>query len=152
MVRPVVVWLALAIAALGASGCGRDTPELPSACTRGESEIARALERAPGRAALGDGTRLSTCLNRARSDAELQTVGLLWTRVADGLARDVGRSDVAALRLGYLVGAARRGARTTSGIHEELVRRLEQAAGLDGAPPAHRAAYRRGLAAGSAGG
>ena len=63
-------------------------------------------------------------------------------------SRRVPASDRAAVQLGYLVGASRRGAKHTSGIHDELVRRLEQAVGVGGAPAARRAAYRRGLVAG----
>jgi hypothetical protein len=97
---------------------------------------------------LGGGTRLSTCVERARTDAEIQAVGGLYTRAADDLAARIRTSDRAALRLGYLIGAARLGARRTSGIHEELVRRLEQTVGVDGPPTDRRAAFNRGLAAG----
>jgi hypothetical protein len=57
-------------------------------------------------------------------------------------------NDTAALELGYLIGAVRKGARTTNGIHAEIVRRLEQVTGLDGPSPRRRAAYGRGLRAG----
>jgi hypothetical protein len=92
---------------------------------------------------------LSTCIERARADAEIQTVGSIYTRVADELAARARASNGAALRLGYLIGAARRGARRTSGIHEELVRRLEQTVGLGGPAPARRPSFNRGLAAGA---
>jgi hypothetical protein len=98
--------------------------------------------------ALTDGTSLSECVDRARSDADLQNLGALYTQVADALAVQLPSSDRAALELGYLVGAARRGALHTNGIHEELVRRLEQADGVSGAPAARRATYERGVAAG----
>lgn len=52
------------------------------------------------------------------------------------------------MQLGYLVGAAEKGASKTQGIGLELSRRLEQAIGIGGAPPARRAAYRRGITAG----
>ena len=68
----------------------------------------------------------------------------------DALATEAPRSDAAALRLGYLVGATHRGAARTSGLHAELIRRLESSAGLEDAPAARRAAYARGLAAGRA--
>jgi hypothetical protein len=87
-------------------------------------------------------------VERARSDADIQTVGTVLTRTADVLGRAMDRSDEAALQLGYLIGAVRKGARHTSGIHEELVRRVEQAIGLDGPPAPRRAAFDRGLAAG----
>jgi hypothetical protein len=69
--------------------------------------------------------------------------------VADGLAARIPSSDRAAIRLGYLIGATRRGAERTNGIHAELVRRLEQSVGVDGPPAARRAAFERGLAAGA---
>ncbi len=60
----------------------------------------------------------------------------------------VARSDAAALQLGYLIAAARLGAQRTNGVGLELQRRLEQSVGLDGPPPARRAAFERGDAAG----
>jgi len=139
---------AAAVAALTAAGCGQDNRPLPTACISSAQAIVTALDRAPARVALSDGTPLSTCIERARSPADVQNVGALYTQVADGLATRVLASDRAAVQLGYLVGASRRGARHTSGIHDELVRRLEQAVGVGGAPAARRAAYRRGLVAG----
>ena len=110
--------------------------------------MARALQAAPGQVALRDGTKLSTCLRRADSDAELQEVGLSYTSVASRLVQEVPRSDAAALQLGYLVGAAQKGAAKTQGVGLELQRRLEQAIGIGGPPTARKAAYQRGLAAG----
>jgi hypothetical protein len=75
------------------------------------------------------------------------------TRAADHLAARARRDRAAAVALGYLVGAARRGAATTSGVHAELVRRLEQrAAFLEGSETPLRAALHRGLGAGQASG
>ena len=55
----------------------------------------------------------------------------------------------AALRLGYLVGAARRGAKRTAGIHAELQRHIERAAAaLDGAGARIAAALADGQRAG----
>ena len=152
MLRPAALGVSLAAVALAGSGCRTATPKLPRSCTRGPGTVLAALRAAPGHVALSDGTKLSTCVNRARADSEIQTIGLIWTQAADGLARDVKFSDASALRLGYLVGATARGASTTNGIHQELVRRLQQSAGLEGAPRAHRGAYRRGLASGRRGG
>ena len=60
----------------------------------------------------------------------------------------------AALRLGYLLGAAQRGADRTEGIHADLLRRLTVAAryapGREPAPAAFLAAYREGFDAGHA--
>jgi hypothetical protein len=60
------------------------------------------------------------------------------------------------LQLGYLLGAAQRGAERTEGIHAELIRRLSAAARYSPdsrpLPPAFLPAYRRGYDAGFAGG
>ena len=136
-------------AALAATGCARSTRPLPASCVEGSRPIATALTQAPGPVSLADGTRLSTCVERATTDADLQNLGALYTRVADRLRTRLHQRDDAAVQLGYLIGATRRGASRTNGIHVELVRRLEQTVGLDGAPATRRRAFRRGLAAGS---
>ena len=140
--------LVLASVVLGAAGCRSGEPKLPASCRDQPERIAAALRAAPGPVRLSDGTRLSTCLRRARADADLQNVGVSFTQVADALATRVARSDAAALQLGYLIAAARRGAERTNGVGLELQRRLEQTVGLDGPPPARRAAFERGRAAG----
>jgi len=134
--------------ALVAAGCGDEDRSLPAACASGPASAVRALGTAPGPVRLAGGTKLSSCVERARSDADIQTVGSVLTRTADTLAGAMNRSDQAALQLGYLIGAVRKGARHTSGIHQELVRRVEQAIGVDGPPARRRAAFDRGLAAG----
>jgi hypothetical protein len=144
---PVLALLTLA-AALAAAGCGADDRPLPSACATGPRPAVRALHTAPGPVRLAGGTKLSSCVERARSEADIQTVGAVFTRIADTLAGAMPRSDEAAVQLGYLIGAVRKGARHTNGIHDELVRRVEQAIGIGGAPPPRRAAFDRGLAAG----
>jgi hypothetical protein len=141
---------ALAVAAL--VGCGDDEDPLPAACTTGVRATVKALAAAPAQVRLDGDTRISTCVERARRDAEIQEVGAIFTRVADELAGALPGSDRAAVQLGYLIGAAREGGRNTSGIHEELIRRLEQTPGLDGAPPARRDAFRRGEKAGESSG
>jgi len=145
------VWRKLAVLAAAllatAAGCGDDEKDrLPLACDDSVPAIEEALRGAPGPARLDGGIKLSTCVERAHTAADIQTVGALYTATADALAPRAAASDVTALRLGYLVGAARRGASRTSGIHDELVRRLENAAGAGDRRPA----YRRGLAAGRA--
>jgi hypothetical protein len=142
--------LAMALLAAGAiaGGCGNDDRPLPAACTSGTRALAAALRSAPRPVALADGTKLSTCVARARSEADLQNVGAAFTRIADRLAAVMPASDDAALQLGYLIGATRRGARHTSGIHLELVRRLDQTVSLDGPPGPRQAAFRQGVAAG----
>jgi hypothetical protein len=136
--------LAGAAAALAAAGCGNDDRPLPAACVTGVKPVAQALARAPAAVRLSGDTRLSTCVERARSEADIQTVGIVFTREADHLATELPTSDRAALQLGYLIAAVRKGAAHTNGIHAELVRRIGQTAGIGGPPAARRAAYDTG--------
>lgn len=131
-----------------AAGCSQSEPAIPPACLEGQGAVTGALRGAPGAVSFADGTRLSACIERADSGAELQEVGTSYVGVASTLAEAVPRSDAAALQLGYLVGATRRGAANTNGTGIELLRRVEATIGIDGPPPARRAAYARGLAAG----
>jgi hypothetical protein len=148
---PRRIWAIAAVLAGGLAvlGCGNDDRPMPQSCVQGAGPITNALGRAPRPVRLVDGTPLSTCVERARSNGDLQNLGAVLTEVADALAVRAPKSDRAALELGYLVGATRRGAARTSGIHEELVRRLEQAAGPSGVPAARRPAYARGRSAGA---
>ncbi|MEA2389968.1 MAG: hypothetical protein QOK31_77 [Solirubrobacteraceae bacterium] len=141
------VALVLALGAV-AAGCGADHPPLSPACSEDAGKVLAALAAAPGEVRLADGTPLSRCVTEAASGSDVESIGLVFTDAADSLARRAGASDVAALRLGYLVGATARGAKRTGGVHVELVRRLQSVAPGDDAPAARRAAYGRGLAAG----
>ena len=120
-------WLAplLAAAALASAGCGSDRSPLSLLCTSSERPIARALQRAPGAVALSDGTRLSDCVARAREPGDLQDFGVVITRIADRLADRARHERGVAVQLGYLIGAAERGAAHSNGIDAELVHRLE---------------------------
>ena len=141
----------LACAALGLAACGDEKTTLSAGCTEGPQAIERALNAAPGRVALPDGTPLSHCVRDARSDAELQTVGLSLSAAADHLFARAEDGDAdAGLALGYLAGAARRGGARTNGVGLELVRRLELRAGrlMGEDATAVGAAVRRGLTAG----
>jgi hypothetical protein len=144
---------ALALA-LAATGCGgSDAPPVDASCTASPGAIERALARAPAPVTLDSGTRLSDCVAGARTDADLQNAGLVLTRAADHLADRAQRGDAgAALDLGYLVGAARRGAARTNGIHAELARRVESAARVlaNGRSANLAGALERGLRAGEA--
>jgi hypothetical protein len=148
MARPTVL-AACALLALGA--CGADEPPLDDACTESAGAIVRALGRAPAPVALGSGARLSDCVRNARSDSELQNAGIVLTQAADALAVRAEHGDArAAVALGYLVGATRRGAARSPGIHAELQRRVERAAAyVEGAAAT---ALRRGMRAGEASG
>jgi hypothetical protein len=103
--------------------------ELPQGCRAAEDALGAALAEAPGPVRLGE-TRLSGCLVKSSDPAEIQEVGAAYLAVAAELAGSATRrpEGAEALRLGYLVGAAHRGAARTQGIHSELVRRLEQEA------------------------
>jgi hypothetical protein len=139
---------ALTAIVLAGTGCGTGNPAFPRGCKQGARRVASALRAAPAPVRLDDGTRLSRCVLDARADADLQTVGTVYTQVADALAARLAGSDAAAVQLGYLTGAVRRGASGTNGTATELLRRVEQAPGLDGPPERRRAAYERGIAAG----
>jgi hypothetical protein len=143
----------LALSAVAAmAACGGTSNPLDESCLRSAGTIERALMRAPAPVRLPTGTRLSQCVANARSDSDLQNAGLVLTRAADDLSAAAKRGDAgAALRLGYLVGATRRGAARTAGIHAELQRRIERAAAfLDAAGPRVTAAVSRGRRAGEA--
>jgi hypothetical protein len=147
---------ALVLCALGgAAACGGDPPAQDPACIASTQAIEHALDRAPAPVTLDSGTRLSDCVAHAQSDADLQNTGLVLTRVADDLSSRAERGDArAALGLGYLVGAARRGAAHTNGIHAELQHRMESAARPlseeAGRSPSITRALARGLRAGEA--
>ena len=146
-VTPRAALLAVA-AGVALAGCSsEDRESLPAACRAAEPEVRAALASAPGRVEL-DGTPLSGCLVKSSEPAEIQDVGAAYLDVAAelGLAAAEHPEGEQALRLGYLVGAVRRGAEGTQGIHSELVRRLEQeAAGVAGSSDA----YERGARAGA---
>src|SRR5215210_3388183 len=129
--------LAVALLCLALAGCGEEDPPLDAGCTESPDVILRALRAVPGSVRLTSGTPLSQCVERAGSDAELQTVGVVLTHAAERLARQAEDGDArAALELGYLVGAVARGAEHTAGVHAELERRVGGAAAfLDAAGP-----------------
>jgi len=120
-------WLAplLAAVTLATTGCGSHHAPLSLLCTSGERPITRALQRAPGPVALADGTRVSDCVSRASDPGDLQDFGVVITRIADRLADRARHERGVAVQLGYLIGAAERGAAHSNGIDAELVHRLE---------------------------
>jgi hypothetical protein len=152
MTRRLAALLACAVPA--ASACGADEPPLAAACTQSSAAIERALQRAPVTVRLGDGTALSDCFTNARTDAALQSFGVIAVGAAEHLGVRARHGDArAAVQLGYLVGAARRGARRSSGIQAELARRVARAAAfVDDGGAAASAALARGMRAGEAGG
>jgi hypothetical protein len=150
MARRLAALVACPVLALAA--CAAEDPPLHPACTESPQAIEQALRDAPRAVTLAGGARLSDCVSDARTDADLQEAGIVLTGAADDLAHRAQQGDArAAMALGYLVGAARRGAARTAGIQAELQRRVEHAAAfLDEGGPAVATAVRRGMRAGEA--
>jgi len=140
------------------AGCGSTDGSTPVACLEGEGPYLRALDSAPDEVKLQGKTLISECLVENQKGGELATVGTALVGVETKLnaeARAEPGGD-ANLQLGYLLGAAERGASQTDGIHAELIRRLTSAARYspDNRPPsaAFLRVYREGFDAGQAGG
>jgi hypothetical protein len=149
----IAIVLTCLLAAL-ASGCGKQDDSTAAACLQGKEIYLAALAEAPRPVRLAEDTPISECLAENQSGGELATVGEAMVETATELnteARHV-PSSPAALQLGYLIGAAQRGADSTEGIHADLLRRLTVAAryapGREQLPPAFLAAYREGFDAG----
>jgi hypothetical protein len=142
--------IAIACAAIILAGCGADKSEsLPSACVQGPGAVMKALAKAPGAVALEGRTPISLCFNRGANSNDVQIVGTNLLSAAQQLGdRARGGDQQAALRLGYLVGAAQRGAKR-NGLGDEIVRRLEAETTVGAA---RQAAYNRGLRAGRSAG
>ena len=138
--------------ALAACGAQRATP-LDGAClSRPARDRARARPRARARdAAVGDAAvavRRQRAQRRRPAERGRRAHARRRRLAAPAQAGDA----AAALRLGYLVGAARRGATRTAGIHAELQRHIERSAARARRQPAPRvaAALARGQRAGEA--
>lgn len=143
-----------AILALLPAGCAevRDDPQ-PAACHGAPANFVLALERAPGAVRLAGGTRLSTCVKRARTDSDLQALGAALVAAADALHARVASDPGAAAGLGYLAAAVRAGVAENQGLASTLGRRVEHATTLaDGASAAALAARERGVLAGESSG
>jgi hypothetical protein len=149
----IVLLVALAFACLTA-GCGKQDDSTPVACLEGSGAYVNALAAAPGEVKLDGETPISDCLAENQQGGDLATVGTALVEAATKLnaeARAEPGGD-ANLRLGYLIGAAQRGADDTEGIHADLLRRLTVAAryapGREPLSPAFLISYRRGFDAG----
>lgn len=145
-----------AAALLGASGCGEPGGNTRVACLEGAGTYLKALEAAPGAVKLRGETPISDCLTENQQGGELATVGTAMVAAATKLNAEA-RAEPggeANLRLGYLLGAAERGAARTDGIHAELIRRLSTAVRYSPdnrpLPPAFQSTYREGFDAGEA--
>ena len=116
--------------ACGLSACGSTDDATPDACLEGPGPYLAALKGAPGTVELRGGTPIGECLARNQAGGDLATVGTAMLAAATKLnagARERPGGE-ANLELGYLLGAAERGAEDTEGIHAELIRRLTVAA------------------------
>lgn len=118
-------------------GCGNHDAGVPVACREGQESFRAALARAPAPVRV-DRTRLSQCLARAAGPADVQEIGSVFIGLAQDLAPRA-RADphsAAAVQLGYLVGAMRRGAGRDFGVYYEARRRVEdELAGVDVSSP-----------------
>jgi hypothetical protein len=124
---PRAASLALAACCVVLAACGSDDGGVPSGCSQDADAFRTALHSAPG-AVRVNGTRLSDCLSATSAPENLQLVGGNFVETAAPLAEAARRHPEgrAALELGYLIAAARRGAGDTQGVHAELLRRLDQ--------------------------
>jgi len=144
--RRLSLLLATLAGLIAFAGCGGPSDETPVACLEGPS-----FYLGKGR----DGILISDCLARNQTAGDLATVGTAMLAATTKLNAEARAEPggAANLQLGYLLGAARRGADGTEGIHDELIRRLSAAARYSPyhrpLPAAFRAAYRRGYVAGS---
>src|ERR1700710_1836363 len=110
-------------------GCGQPNDTTPVACLEGEGAYLKALGSASGEVKLSGRTLISECLAENQKAGDLATVGTTLVGVATKLNAEARAEPggAASLQLGYLLGAAERGASQTDGIHAELIRRLTSA-------------------------
>jgi hypothetical protein len=140
--------------ALAAFGCGNQGDSTPMACLEGAPAYEKALRDAPGAVQLQGETPISDCLASNQQAGDLAQVGEAMVETATTLSAEAREEDGgdAAVQLGYLIGAAQRGAESSEGIHADLVRRLTVAAryapGGQPLSPAFMRSYEAGYAAG----
>jgi hypothetical protein len=149
--------IAISLSALVAlAGCGSTDSSTPVACREGSGVYLAALSDAPGAVKLRGETPISGCLVPNQTGGDLATVGMAMVAATTKLNAEAREhpGGEANLELGYLLGAAQRGADQTDGIHAELIRRLATAArySLDNRqlPATFLDAYQRGFDAGEA--
>jgi hypothetical protein len=148
--RIVITVSALAILA----GCGSTDSSTPVACLEGTAPYLAALKSAPEAVELKGETPISECLVENQPGGDLASVGTAMVAAATKLNAEARAEPggAANVELGYLLGAARRGADRTDGIHAELTRRLTAAARYSPdnqpLPASFLDAYRRGFDAG----
>jgi hypothetical protein len=128
-------------------GCGNHDVAVPAECLDSPAAVETALARAPADVRLGGSVPISDCFQQAASAADVQNLGAIFVTAAQQTADRVRRAphSHAAVELGYLIGAVRRGAPPGMGVHAEAERRVEQE--LQGVPT-RTPEFQRGLAAG----
>ena len=137
-----------------AGGCGASDDSTPAACLGSQAAYLRALSAAPEEVRLADDTSISSCLVANQEAGELTRLGLVLVKTTTALNERARKSpeSLAPVQLGYLVGAVEQGAEDTSGIHSNLVQRIETAAtfspGGRPLPGGFDAAYQQGMEAG----
>jgi hypothetical protein len=130
------------------AGCGNSDVALHVECKEGPQAVQAALAKAPGEVRLGGSVKISDCFPNAASPADVQQVGATFVTTTDQLAdrTRIAPHSRAAVELGYLIGAVRRGAGGGMGVHSETERRIEQSlVGLK----TTTSEFRSGLAAGA---
>jgi hypothetical protein len=148
----------LACLVLAALGCGGQDDSTPVACLEGAAAYEKALQSAPGEVLLQAETPISDCLAANQKAGDLAQIGEAMVETATSLNAGAREEDggSAAVQLGYLLGAAQRGADSSEGIHADLVRRLTVAARYaPGNQPLSQqflSAYRQGFDAGRSSG
>lgn len=148
--RIVIALSAFAVLA----GCGSTDSSTPVACLEGPGVYLTALRDAPEVVELQGETPISECLVENQPGGDLATVGIGLVAAATKLNAEARAEPggAANVELGYLVGAAQRGAERTDGIHAELIRRLTAAARYSPdnrpLPATFLDAYQRGFDAG----
>jgi len=149
----IVIVLAVATC-LAVAGCGEPDDSTPVACLEGTGTYVKALGDAPAAVKLHGETLISDCLAENQQAGDLATVGTALVAAATELNAEARAKpgSSANLQLGYLLGAAERGAESTNGIHVELIRRLSAAARYSPdnrpLPAAFLSTYREGFDAG----
>jgi hypothetical protein len=156
MRAPTAIAVLTCLAALAGAGCGSQDDSTPVACLEGSSAYLNALRSAPGEAKVGGDTPISECLAHNQQAGDLAAVGEAMVETATKLDAEARAEPggAANLQLGYLLGAAQKGADKTEGIHTDLVRRLSVAArfapGREPLSEEFLATYRQGFDAGHA--
>jgi hypothetical protein len=141
--------------ALAAAGCGSTgATGTPTACLSPAGAYLGALRDAPGAVRLGGGTAISSCFSDTQGGGELANVGQSVIKAATELNAEARRDPggTAAIELGYLDGAVRKGTSGTAGSEADLMRRVESAARFNPGGGSPGAAFERAFGKGYAAG